>query len=141
MCSSTKTARYNIKVDGKEELQSSSGVIVSTGLGSTGWLKSVVVGAKGVAKGIIGREITGDVRKPKWDSDFLYYSVREPFPSNTTSANLVFGTIKDSPLQIISQMPEGGVIFSDGIEQDFLQFNSGITVEISVAPKKGFLVV
>ena len=40
-----------------------------------------------------------------------------------------------------SQMPENGVIFSDGIEQDFLQFNSGIEARISVAPKRGFLVV
>ena len=134
------SARYNIRVNGKEELQSSSGIIVSTGFGSTGWLKSVIAGAKGIAKGISGREITGDAGIPGWDSDYLFYSVREPFPSNTTSANLVFGTVKDSPLQIVSQMPEGGVIFSDGIEQDFLQFNSGIEAKISVAPKKGYLV-
>ncbi len=78
---------------------------------------------------------------PEWNSDYLFYSVREPFPSNTTGASLVFGMIKDSPLQIFSQMPEGGVIFSDGIEQDFLQFNSGIGVKISVAAKKGYLVI
>lgn len=78
---------------------------------------------------------------PEWDSDFLYYSVREPFPSNTTDTRLVFGKIEGSPLQVTSQMPENGVIFSDGIEQDFLQFNSGIEAKISVAEKKGYLVV
>ena len=135
------SSRYNIRIDGKEELQSSSGIIVSTGLGSTGWLKSVIAGAIGIAQSIAGREITGDVSAHRWDSNYLYYSVREPFPSNTTGASLVFGMIKDTPLQIVSQMPEGGVIFSDGIEQDFLQFNSGIEVRISVAPKKGYLVV
>jgi hypothetical protein len=38
-------------------------------------------------------------------------------------------------------MPENGVIFSDGIESDFLQFNSGIEATISVAEKRGHLVV
>ena len=135
------SARYNVKINGKEENQSSSGIIVSTGLGSTGWLKSVIAGAGGIAKTIAGHEILPNVDFPKWDSNFLYYSVREPFPSNTTGANLVFGKITDSPLQIISQMPENGVIFSDGIEQDFLQFNSGIEAKISIASKKGYLVV
>ena len=135
------SARYSIKIDGREELQSSSGIIVSTGLGSTGWLKGVVAGAKGIARSITGFEIPGDASAFNWDGDYLYYSVREPFPSNTTGTSLVFGIIKNSPLQIVSQMPEGGVIFSDGIEQDFLQFNSGIEVKISVAPNKGYLVV
>lgn len=38
-------------------------------------------------------------------------------------------------------MPENGVIFSDGIENDFLEFNSGVRAEITVADKKGILVV
>jgi hypothetical protein len=38
-------------------------------------------------------------------------------------------------------MPENGVIFSDGIESDYLQFNSGIEAAITVAEKKGHLVV
>jgi len=138
------SARYSIKVDGKEESQSSSGIIVSTGLGSTGWLRGVIAGANGIAQSIAGRKIYGDsgnISTAKWDSDYLYYSVREPFPSNTTGTSLVFGMIKDSPLQIMSQMPEGGVIFSDGIENDFLRFNSGIEAKITVAPKKGYLVV
>jgi NAD kinase len=135
------SARYNIRINGREENQSSSGIIISTGLGSTGWLKSVLAGAKGIAGILSGHEIRNERSKPKWDSDYLYYSVREPFPSNTTGTSLIFGKIKQSPLQIKSQMSEGGVIFSDGIEQDFLQFNSGIEAKISVAEKKGYLVV
>ncbi|MCL1810037.1 MAG: sugar kinase [Clostridiales bacterium] len=134
------SARYSIRIDGQEENQTSSGIIVSTGLGSTGWLKSVIAGARGIAGSIAGFAIPGDVNTPKWDSDFLYYSVREPFPSDTTGTSLVFGKIADS-LRITSQMPENGVIFSDGIEQDYLQFNSGIEAVISVAAKKGYLVV
>jgi hypothetical protein len=39
-----------------------------------------------------------------------------------------------------SLMPENGVIFSDGIESDFLEFTSGVTASISVADKQGQLV-
>jgi hypothetical protein len=37
-------------------------------------------------------------------------------------------------------MPENGVTFSDGIEADFLDFNSGITATIGVADRVGQLV-
>jgi len=71
----------------------------------------------------------------------LYFSVREPWPSKTSSAETTFGKItQKKPLKIISQMPENGVIFSDGIENDFLEFNSGALALISVADKKGHLV-
>ena len=135
------SARYSISIDGREENQSSSGIIVSTGLGSTGWLKSVVAGARGVASVLTGNKITGNLETLTWDSDCLYYSVREPFPSNTTGTSISFGKITDDPLRVVSKMPEEGVIFSDGIEQDYLQFNSGIEATISIAPQKGILVV
>lgn len=78
----------------------------------------------------------------EWSSDYLYFSVREPFPSKTTGASLVFGTItRGEPLQVLSQMPENGVIFSDGIEADFLSFNSGVMARIQVAEEKGRLVL
>jgi hypothetical protein len=38
-------------------------------------------------------------------------------------------------------MPENGVIFSDGIESDFLEFNSGTEVVIAVAERQGRLIV
>jgi hypothetical protein len=68
--------------------------------------------------------------------------VREPFPSNVTGTKLVFGRVTSSnKMQITSQMASNGVIFSDGIEADFLEFNSGIKATISVANKKGMLVI
>ncbi|MCL1851739.1 MAG: sugar kinase [Peptococcaceae bacterium] len=141
------SARYTLKINGKEENQSSSGIIVSTGLGSTGWLKSVLAGAREIAAtlagaaAVSGQEFLPGTSVLPWNSNYLYYSVREPFPSNTTGTTLVFGKIQDSPLSITSQMPENGVIFSDGVEQDFLRFNAGIEARISVAAKKGSLVV
>ena len=43
--------------------------------------------------------------------------------------------------KIKSLMAENGVIFSDGVESDFINFNSGAEVTISVSEKRGLLVV
>lgn len=53
----------------------------------------------------------------------------------------MFGKITSKrPLKLISQTPEVGVIFSDGIESDFVAFNSGTHATITVAEKRGHLV-
>ena len=137
------SSRYHIQIGDQHEHQSSSGIIVSTGLGSTGWLKSILVGAANIVNGISDNKIKiQQEKKLEWNIDYLYFSVREPFPSRTSKADIVFGKVtKGCPLKILSQMPENGVIFSDGIENDYLQFNSGIGATITVAEKKGYLVV
>lgn len=137
------SARYTIEINGRNEQQSSSGIIISTGLGSTGWFKSILAGASGVASNCFSEQIALEQQdKFKWDSNFLYYTVREPYPSKWTSANLIFGKIDtQNNFKVLSQMPENGVIFSDGVESDFLQFNSGTEATINVADKKGLLVV
>ncbi len=72
----------------------------------------------------------------------LYFAVREPFPSKASRASLVFGAVtKKQPLTLISHMPENGVIFSDGIEADFLDFNAGTVAAIEIAGRSGRLVV
>jgi NAD kinase len=136
------SSRYGIQLGMQSENQSSSGIIVSTGLGSTGWLKSIVQGANKIASSLNGENIESAMKTMKWNSQELVFTVREPFPSKVTKTELVFGSFSnESPLIIKSYMPEGGVIFSDGIETDYLNFNSGFTATISVADKKGFLVV
>jgi len=136
------SARYTIRVGEKVEAQSSSGIIVSTGLGSTGWLRSVVAGATGVATALSGRPLDIATSGPvAWNADHLFFSVREPWPSKTSGAQITFGKVTaNAPLRLVSQMPENGVIFSDGIEADFLQFNSGTEAVIGVAARKGYLV-
>ena len=68
--------------------------------------------------------------------------MREPFPSNTTGVSLVHGVItRDRPLVISSRQSRGGVIFSDGMEVDFVEFNSGTDVTIAIADQKAYLVV
>jgi len=136
------SARYEIQLDQYREQHSSSGIIVSTGLGSTGWFKSVLTGALNISHAFHHQNIESKPIHFAWDADYLYFSVREPFLSVTSSADLVFGQITmQRPMKLISQMAENGVIFSDGIEQDFLEFNSGTQAIISVAEKRGYLVV
>lgn len=137
------SSRYQLKQGKNQELQSSSGIIISTGLGSTGWLKSILSGAYNIVNSLSESKMnTPKEAKVDWSAQHLYYSVREPYPSRNSEANLVFGKISKSlPLKVVSSMPENGVIFSDGVESDFLQFNSGIEATITVAEKKGQLVI
>lgn len=136
------SARYELKLGTVHETQSSSGIIVSTGLGSTAWMKSVVTGSVAVAAAL-GAPVKGDGYRPMaWDADFLQFAVREPFPSRASAASLVFGRIEaKSQLNLRSLMPENGVIFSDGILADFLDFNAGTLAEIGVAAETGRLIV
>ena len=80
--------------------------------------------------------------KLTWDPPYMIFTVREPFPDKTTTTQLVFGRVNDeTSLVIESHMPERGVIFSDGFESDFLEFNSGVRAEIQVAERQGSLVI
>lgn len=136
------SARYRLQIGKKSETQSSSGVIVSTGLGATGWLKSILAGARGISEALSGQAVSIPEQAMPWDADYLYFSVREPWPSKSSSAEITFGKItRAQPLQIHSQMPENGVIFSDGIEQDFVEFQAGTMATISLADKQGHLVI
>lgn len=133
------SARYRIQIDRKSESQSSSGVLISTGAGSTGWLSSVFNMASGVAHLTKGR--TGQAIRLGWEDPRLVYVVREPFASRHSRASLVAGLLeRGHELVIESQMPSGGVIFSDGVEQDFLEFNSGAIAHIKTSSRKARLV-
>ncbi|MEL6820427.1 MAG: sugar kinase [Calditrichota bacterium] len=128
------SARYTISYRGKYEYQSSSGIIVSTGMGATGWLSSVVTGSALLNKG--SSHIP--VEKMQWDSPYLWFVLREPYPYGDAGATMTYGKIDQRhPLNIESGMPVNGVIFSDGIENDYLEFNSGMKASISLATRKG----
>ncbi|MFO0809892.1 MAG: hypothetical protein U0746_14825 [Gemmataceae bacterium] len=140
------SARYFLRWREFEERQSSSGIIVSTGAGSTGWLRSILAGAAGVVEGHCEaddatRGLRDDYRFAP-GSDHLWFHVREPFASRASQAELVCGQIEaGEALQVVSQMPQNGVIFSDGVESDYLQFDSGTTATIGLADRKLQLVV
>lgn len=138
------SARYLLEYAGKAERQSSSGIIVSTGAGCTGWLRSITTGAWHVAKFFCN--MAGEPPDPEqlaigWESSSLWFTVREPFVSKTSQATIIFGQLAHGQkLTVTSHMPDYGVIFSDGIENDYLAFNSGAIAEIALAERKAHLV-
>jgi NAD kinase len=134
------SALYRIACGGKTETQSSSGVLVSTGAGSTGWISSVFNMAAGVAHFCGGRP--GTPVRLEWEDRNLLYAVREPFLSRHSQAAMVAGMLREGQeLTLESLMPSGGVIFSDGMEADFLNFNSGATARIHAAAQRAQLVM
>jgi NAD kinase len=136
--SSHTSARYKISYDNREEEQSSSGLIVSTQTGSTGWLSSVFNMAYGVA-GLFEKKLKP--KQPELNDSELLFAVREPFQSVRTQIGISAGIIKDhQSLKIESLMPANGIIFSDGIESDFLKFNSGAIATIGIAKETATLV-
>jgi len=139
------SARYRLEHLGHAEDHSSSGVIVSTGAGSTGWFSSIVTGAARVTAGVMTLDITPpapETYRLPWEADELYFTVREPFVSRTSRAALVFGRIMPGQSLVLhSYMPEQGVIFSDGILDDYVAFNSGAAATIGIAERKAHLMV
>jgi NAD kinase len=137
------SARYSLALGERHERQSSSGIIVSTGMGSTGWLKSLYAGWAGAAASA-GLPVDASLRDATFPADaaYLSYFVREPFPSRTTQASMVMGRIEQTAaLVVTSEMAEHGVIFSDGIEADYLSFNAGTKATIGLADRQGVLIV
>ena len=132
------SARYSLKYKDQAEKQSSSGIIVSTGTGSSGWLTSILRGARGIVD-VLEKKIEERSNEAlfSYDAPYLIFSVREPFLSRITGTKIVYGSISSkTPLEIVSQMPENGVIFSDGIETDCLEFTAGKKVIIQPAATK-----
>ena len=130
------SARYRLAFGESAEDQSSSGIVVSTGAGSTGWYRSLVTGAAEIAD--------AEVPDYRWDAEAeeLRFTVREPFVSRSSSAGIVHGRLTPgATLEIASAMPQGGAIFSDGVEEDFLPFDAGAVATVSVAERRVSLVV
>ena len=78
----------------------------------------------------------------KWEDPQLLWAVRKPFISRHSSADMVGGVIQEKEELVIgSQMDGNGLIFSDGIEQDFIEFNSGSIAAFKVSEQRARLVV
>jgi hypothetical protein len=133
------SARYRITHEGKSEQQSSSGVLVTTGAGSTGWMSSVMNMTGGVSAAM------GGTRCPAirlaWEDPRLFFVAREPFVSRHSTASMVAGWIgQGKELVLESRMPSGGCVFSDGIEADSIEFNAGAVAHVRRAQEKAILV-
>lgn len=123
---SHQSARYHLRFGARAEHHSSSGLIVCTGTGSTGWAHSVRL------------QRSSTIALPEPLSTSLAFLVREPWPSATTGVALVDGCFDAAHegLCITSEMNDGGVAFGDGIEQDALDlpFGQVLTVRPSSTP-------
>lgn len=134
------SARYKISFNKKTEEHSSSGIIVSTALGSTGWMSSIFNMTFGMHQFL--EKNKSSKKKTTINEEQLLFAVREPFASKKTQTGIQAGVITtQSELTIESLMPINGVIFSDGIESDFLKFNAGSIARIGIAKEKATLVM
>lgn len=125
------SARYEISFSGKSEKHSSSGIIVATGVGSTGWLRSITAMVEGLAGP--KHRLTAP---PEAANQELIFVVREPFPSPATGTSIITGrVIPRRSLTVVSEMPSGGFIFSDGILEAAIPWNAGSTVEVTVGER------
>jgi NAD kinase len=138
--SSHVSARYRITFDARSEEHSSSGIIVSTKTGSTGWLSSVFNMTTGMRSFLEHRKAKRKVVNLK-DNELMFV-VREPFQSKKTQTDLTTGVLAEGAnLVLESIMPANGIVFSDGIEADFLNFNSGAIATIGTAEERANLVM
>jgi hypothetical protein len=121
---SHQSARYTLTALGHRERQSSSGLIVTTGTGATGWAAS------------IRRERHSHIALPAPADPALAFFVREAWPSPATGTELTEGLLAHgAALELQCELESGGVVFGDGIEADALTLDWGSRVRIGVAPR------
>lgn len=119
---SHQSARYTLCYNEQYERHSSSGLIVCTGTGASGWACSVALRREGCPP------------LPEPLSRDLSFLVREPWPSVKTGTRLVHGRVgPDETLSLTSEMNEGGVVFGDGIEEDHLDLPWGQVLRVGLA--------
>ena len=119
---SHQSARYLIRYAGQEEHQSSSGIVVTTGTGATGWGRSISLERHTV------------LQLPEPSEAGLAFFVREAWPSPTFGARLTEGLLGSSDrLVVVSELNDGGVVFGDGIESDRVEFGWGVQASVGVA--------
>jgi len=123
--SSHQSARYRLHLGQHEEHQSSSGLIIATGTGSTGWARSIHL------------EHQSSFALPKPTEPQLAFFVREAFPSRATGTSITEGLLSaGEQVLVVSEMNEQGVLFGDGMEADCLPFPWGATAAFQMAPER-----
>ncbi len=114
-----QSARYRLTHGKRRERHSSSGLIVSTGTGATGWARSIRLCHR------------SEIRPPSPTDPALCFFVREAWPSVRTNTDLTEGLVDEQRrLSVVSEMNVGGVVFGDGLEEDRLDFAWGQRLEV-----------
>ncbi|MEU8792501.1 hypothetical protein [Streptomyces sp. NPDC048643] len=119
-----QTARYRLGLDeygGAVEPQASSGVLVGTGTGASGWLRSV------------WQERGGGPALPGPTDPRLLWFVREAWPSPATGTSLVAGELSAAGRLCLTVESDRLIVFGDGMEGDAVELTWGQTVRVGVA--------
>ncbi|MGW1848530.1 hypothetical protein [Streptomyces sp. NPDC001966] len=119
-----QTARYRLGPDTPDapaEPQASSGVLVGTGTGATGWLRS------------LWQERRSDLRLPAPTDPRLLWFVREAWPSPATGTTRVAGELRREQGLRLTVESDRLVVFGDGMETDALELTWGQTVRLGIS--------
>ncbi|MEW2567877.1 hypothetical protein [Streptomyces sp. NPDC047070] len=134
-----QTARYRLSVEGSEsaragegtaeprtpsEAQASSGVLVGTGTGATGWIRSV------------WQERGNPLPLPRPTEDRLVWCVREAWPSPATGTSQVAGQLSATSHLTLTAESERLIAFGDGMEGDALELTWGQSVRVGVCGRR-----
>jgi NAD kinase len=119
-----QTARYTLRLpDGRAEAQASSGLIVSTGTGATGWCRSAWLERK------------SPLVLPAPDEDRLAWFVREAWPSPATGTAFTEGTLSAGQEMEVTAESDRLVLFGDGIEADTIPLTWGQSARLGLADR------
>lgn len=121
-----QTARYTLGLDGarvppEPEAQASSGVLVGTGTGATGWLRS------------LWEQRSSALALPAPADARLAWFVREAWPSPTTGTSRVEGLLDAGQGLRLTVESDRLVAFGDGVESDALHLTWGQTIRLTTA--------
>ncbi|MET7684005.1 hypothetical protein [Streptomyces sp. NPDC005423] len=122
-----QTARYRLGLEGDGgvvEAQASSGVLVGTGTGATGWLRSV------------WQERGSALRLPHPSEERLLWFVREAWPSPATGTSLVGGELAGPAGLRLTVESERLTVFGDGMDTDAVELTWGQTVRVGVCGER-----
>jgi hypothetical protein len=119
-----QTARYRLRLpSGQDEAQASSGLIVSTGTGATGWCRSAWL------------ERHSTMTLPAADEQRLAWFVREAWPSPATGTVLTEGSLTPGDTLEVTAESDRLVLFGDGIEADAVALTWGQTARLRLAAR------